>query len=120
MTKRVLVAGGAGFLGTHLCKELLARGDHVLCLDNYSTGSEANIAGLLRMPRFDAVRQDVAEPLSVEVDEIYNLACPASPPHYQRDPIQTMRTSVLGAMNLLELARRNKAKILQASTSEVY
>lgn len=120
MTKRVLVAGGAGFLGTHLCKELLARGNHVLCIDNYSTGSEANIAGLLRAPRFRAIRHDVSEPLNVEVDEIYNLACPASPPHYQHDPIQTTRTSVLGAMNLLELARRNKARILQASTSEVY
>ncbi len=118
--KRVLVTGGAGFVGSHLCERLVARGDDVLCVDNYFTGRKDNIAHLLGLPNFEAMRHDVTVPLSVEVDEIYNLACPASPVHYQDDPVQTTRTSVLGALNMLELARRLKAKVLQASTSEVY
>jgi UDP-glucuronate decarboxylase len=118
--KRVLVTGGAGFLGSHLCERLLARGHDVLCVDNFYTGSKRNIAALLDNPRFELLRHDVTFPLYVEVDEIYNLACPASPVHYQHDPVQTTKTSVHGAINMLGLAKRVKAKILQASTSEVY
>jgi UDP-glucuronate decarboxylase len=119
-TKRVLVTGGAGFLGSHLCERLIAQGHNVLCVDNYFTGSKENLAHLLDDPSFEAMRHDVTHPLYVEVDEIYNLACPASPVHYQFDPVQTMKTSVMGAINMLGLAKRVKAKILQASTSEVY
>jgi UDP-glucuronate decarboxylase len=118
--KRVLVTGGAGFLGSHLCERLLERGDDVLCVDNYYTGRRDNIAHLLGNPQFEVVRHDVTFPLYVEVDEIYNLACPASPIHYQFDPVQTTKTSVIGAINMLGLAKRVKAKVLQASTSEVY
>lgn len=118
--KKVLVTGGAGFLGSHLCDRLVAQGHHVLCVDNYFTGSKKNIEHLLDFKNFEVMRQDVCFPLYVEVDEIYNLACPASPFHYQWDPIQTIKTSVLGAYNLLGLAKRTGAKILQASTSEVY
>lgn len=118
--RRIVVTGGAGFLGSHLCERLLAAGHHVLCVDNYCTGSRANIAHLMGNPFFEAVRHDVTLPLQTEVDEIYNMACPASPVYYQADPIQTTKTSVLGAINMLELACRSKAKILQASTSEVY
>src|SRR5215217_529575 len=118
--KRVLVTGGAGFLGSHLCERLRAQGNDVLCVDNYFTGRKDNIAGLLGDPHFEAMRHDVTHPLFVEVDEIYNLACPASPIHYQRDPVQTTKTSVHGAINMLGLAKRLNAKILQASTSEVY
>ena len=118
--KRVLVTGGAGFLGSHLCEELLDRGDDVLCVDNYFTGRKDNIVHLLDHPHFEAFRHDVTLPLYVEVDEIYNLACPASPMHYQYDPVQTTKTSVIGAINMLGLAKRVGAKILQASTSEVY
>ncbi len=120
MTKRILVTGGSGFLGSHLCETLLADGHDVLCVDNYFTGTKANLAGLLRHPRFEAMRHDVTFPLYVEVDEIYNLACPASPVHYQFDPVQTTKTSVVGAINMLGLAKRTKARVLQASTSEVY
>lgn len=118
--KKVLVTGGAGFLGSHLCEQLLLRGNDVLCVDNYYTGSKKNIEHLIDNPRFEIMRHDVTFPLYVEVDEIYNLACPASPIHYQRDPVQTTKTSVHGAINMLGLAKRVKAKILQASTSEVY
>jgi UDP-glucuronate decarboxylase len=118
--KRVLVTGGAGFLGSHLCERLLRNGDDVLCVDNYFTGSKDNIASLVGSPHFEAMRHDVTFPLYVEVDEIYNLACPASPVHYQFDPVQTTKTSVIGAINMLGLAKRVGAKILQASTSEVY
>ena len=118
--KRVLVTGGAGFLGSHLCERLLGNGDDVLCVDNYFTGRKDNIAHLLPNPHFEAMRHDVTFPLYVEVDEIYNLACPASPVHYQFDPVQTTKTSVIGAINMLGLAKRVGAKILQASTSEVY
>ena len=117
---KVLVTGGAGFLGSHLCERLLALGDDVLCVDNYFTGSRANIAHLVGHPRFEVMRHDVTFPLYVEVDKIYNLACPASPIHYQFDPVQTTKTTVHGAINMLGLAKRVKAKILQASTSEVY
>jgi UDP-glucuronate decarboxylase len=120
VTKRVLVTGGAGFLGSHLCERLVAQGHDVLCVDNYFTGRKDNIAPLLSEPLFEAMRHDVTHPLFVEVDEIYNLACPASPIHYQFDPVQTTKTSVIGAINMLGLAKRVKAKILQASTSEVY
>jgi UDP-glucuronate decarboxylase len=120
MRKRVLVTGGAGFLGSHLCERLIADGHDVLCADNYFTGTKANIAGLLNHPRFEAMRHDVTFPLYVEVDEIYNLACPASPVHYQFDPVQTTKTSVVGAINMLGLAKRTRARVLQASTSEVY
>ena len=119
-TKRILVTGGAGFLGSHLCERLIADGHSVLCVDNYFTGRRDNVATLLPNPRFEAMRHDVTHPLFVEVDEIYNLACPASPIHYQHDPVQTTKTSVIGAINMLGLAKRLKAKILQASTSEVY
>ena len=118
--KRVLVTGGAGFLGSHLCERLLAEGNDVLCADNFFTGTKDNIAHLLPSPHFELIRHDVTFPLYVEVDEIYNLACPASPIHYQHDPVQTTKTSVHGAINMLGLAKRVKAKILQASTSEVY
>ena len=119
-TKRVLVTGGAGFLGSHLCERLLAQGNDVLCVDNLYTGSRDNVLSLIGHPRFELMRHDVTFPLYVEVDEIYNLACPASPVHYQFDPVQTTKTSVHGAINMLGLAKRVKAKILQASTSEVY
>jgi len=118
--KKILVTGGAGFLGSHLCERLLERGDEVLCVDNLFTGSKQNIAHLLTNPRFEFMRHDITFPLYVEIDEIYNLACPASPIHYQFDPVQTTKTSVMGAINMLGLAKRVKAKILQASTSEVY
>ena len=118
--KRVLVTGGAGFLGSHLCDRLVAAGDEVLCVDNFFTGRRANVAHLLDKPNFELIRHDVTFPLYVEVDEIYNLACPASPIHYQHDPVQTTKTSVHGAINMLGLAKRVRAKILQASTSEVY
>ena len=118
--KRVLVTGGAGFLGSHLCDRLIAAGHDVLCVDNLFTGSRRNIAHLLHDPGFEFMRHDVTFPLFVEVDEIYNLACPASPVHYQHDPVATTKTSVHGAINMLGLAKRLKAKILQASTSEVY
>lgn len=120
MTKKILVTGGAGFLGSHLCERLLANGDEVLCVDNYFTGNKNNILPLLSNPKFELMRHDVTFPLYVEVDEIYNLACPASPIHYQHDPVQTTKTSVHGAINMLGLAKRLGAKILQASTSEVY
>jgi UDP-glucuronate decarboxylase len=120
VAKRVLVTGGAGFLGSHLCERLVADGADVLCVDNYFTGRKDNIVHLLGEARFEAMRHDVTHPLFVEVDEIYNLACPASPIHYQFDPVQTTKTSVIGAINMLGLAKRVKAKILQASTSEVY
>lgn len=119
-SKRILVTGGAGFLGSHLCEYLLKQGHEVLCVDNFYTGSKRNIAHLLSHPRFELMRHDVTFPLYVEVDEIYNLACPASPVHYQNDPVQTTKTSVHGAINMLGLAKRLKASILQASTSEVY
>ena len=118
--KHVLVTGGAGFLGSHLCGKLLAAGDEVICVDNFFTGTKDNIAAFRDDPHFEAVRHDVTFPLYVEVDEIYNLACPASPVHYQFDPVQTTKTSVHGAINMLGLAKRVRAKIFQASTSEVY
>ena len=119
-TKKILVTGGAGFLGSHLCERLLEQGHEVLCVDNLFTGTRRNIASLMDHPRFEFMRHDVTFPLSVEVDEIYNLACPASPVHYQFDPVQTAKTSVLGAINMLGLAKRLKVKVFQASTSEVY
>jgi UDP-glucuronate decarboxylase len=118
--KRVLVTGGAGFLGSHLCERLLERGDEVLCMDNYFTGSKVNVRHLLENPFFELIRHDVTHPFFFEVDEIYNLACPASPIHYQFNPIKTVKTSVMGAINCLGLAKRVGAKIFQASTSEVY
>jgi UDP-glucuronate decarboxylase len=118
--KRILVTGGAGFLGSHLCERLVADGHNVLCVDNYFTGRKENLGHLLDDRQFETMRHDVTHPLYVEVDEIYNLACPASPVHYQNDPVQTTKTSVLGAINMLGLSKRLKAKILQASTSEVY
>jgi len=118
--KRVLVTGGAGFLGSHLCERLLNEGSDVICVDNFYSGTRDNIIHLLQNPHFELIRHDVTFPLYVEVDEIFNLACPASPVHYQWDPVQTTKTSVHGAINLLGLAKRTKAKILQASTSEVY
>jgi UDP-glucuronate decarboxylase len=118
--KRVMVTGGAGFLGSHLCERLLNDGHDVLCVDNFYSGTKDNIEHLVENPHFEMMRHDVTFPLYVEVDEIYNLACPASPIHYQRDPVQTTKTSVHGAINMLGLAKRTKAKILQASTSEVY
>jgi UDP-glucuronate decarboxylase len=120
LTKRVLVTGGAGFLGSHLCERLLKQGCEVICVDNFYTGRRANIANYLTNPLFEVLRHDICFPLYVEVDEIYNLACPASPVHYQFDPVQTTKTSVHGSINMLGLAKRVKAKILQASTSEVY
>ncbi|AWI90066.1 NAD-dependent dehydratase [Methylobacterium sp. DM1] len=119
-TKRILVTGGAGFLGSHLCELLLAQGHEILCVDNFFTGTRRNITHLLGNSNFEMLRHDVTFPLYVEVDEIYNLACPASPIHYQFDPVQTTKTSVIGAINMLGLAKRTKAKIFQASTSEVY
>ena len=119
-SKRILVTGGAGFLGSHLCERLLREGHDVLCVDNYFTGRRGNVGHLLDNPNFELVRHDVTFPLYVEVDEIYNLACPASPIHYQHDPVQTTKTSVHGAINMLGLAKRVRAKIFQASTSEVY
>lgn len=118
--KRILVTGGAGFLGSHLCDQLLARGNDVICLDNYFTGSKQNVIHLLDNPYFELLRHDITKPVYVEVDEVYNLACPASPIHYQYDAIKTIQTSVMGAINMLGLAKRTKAKVLQASTSEVY
>jgi len=118
--KRILVTGGAGFIGSHLCERLLKEGNEVLCLDNYFTGSKRNIYHLLGNPYFELIRHDVTAPFYVEVDEIYNLACPASPVHYQYNPIKTVKTSVMGAINMLGLAKRIKSKVLQASTSEVY
>lgn len=120
MSKTILVTGGAGFIGSHLCERLVDAGHNVLCVDNFFTGSRANIAGLLGRPAFEVMRHDICFPLDVEVDQIYNLACPASPVHYQFDPVQTTKTSVHGAINMLGLAKRVKATILQASTSEVY
>lgn len=120
MRKRVLVTGGAGFIGSHLCERLLSEGNEVICLDNYFSGNKQNIVHLLANPYFELVRHDVTVPYYAEVDEIYNLACPASPIYYQQNPIKTIKTSVMGAINMLGLAKRVKAKILQASTSEVY
>jgi len=120
MKKRILITGGAGFLGSHLCERLLNEDSEVICVDNFFTGSKTNIKHLLDNPYFELIRHDVTFPLFVEVDEIYNLACPASPIHYQFDPVQTTKTSVHGAINMLGLAKRTKAKIFQASTSEVY
>ena len=120
MNRKILITGGAGFLGSHLCAKLIEKGDEVLCVDNFFTGTRRNIAHLLSNPMFEVLRHDVCFPLFVEVDEIYNLACPASPVHYQHDPVQTTKTSVHGAINMLGLAKRLKAKIFQASTSEVY
>lgn len=118
--KRILITGGAGFIGSHLCERLLEEGNEVICVDNFFTGSKDNIKHLFKNPYFKLLRHDITFPLYVEVDEIYNLACPASPIHYQFDPVQTTKTSVLGAINMLELAKRLKIRILQASTSEVY
>jgi UDP-glucuronate decarboxylase len=118
--KKIIVTGGAGFIGSHLCERLLAQGHEVLCVDNFHTGRKANVAHLLSHQRFEVIRHDVTEPLVLNADEVYNLACPASPVHYQADPIHTMKTSVLGSINLLGLARRTGAKSLLASTSEVY
>jgi len=120
MKKKVLITGGAGFIGSHLCRRILEEGHEVLCVDNFFTGSKDNILALFKNPRFEFLRHDVTFPLYVEVDQIYNLACPASPIHYQFDPVQTTKTSVHGAINMLGLAKRTKAKVLQASTSEVY
>ncbi|WP_420134222.1 UDP-glucuronic acid decarboxylase family protein [Rhodopseudomonas sp.] len=120
LSRRILVSGGAGFIGSHLCDKLLAEGHEVLCVDNYFTGWRRNIEHLVNTPRFEVMRHDVTFPLYVEVDDIYNLACPASPIHYQHDPVQTLKTSVHGAINMLGLAKRTRAKIFQASTSEVY
>jgi UDP-glucuronate decarboxylase len=120
LPRRILVTGGAGFVGSHLCQRLLDDGHEVLCVDNFYTGTRSNIAPLLGNPRFELMRHDVTFPLYVEVDEIYNLACPASPVHYQFDPVQTTKTSVIGAINMLGLAKRLKIKVFQASTSEVY
>ena len=120
MRKRILVTGGAGFLGSHLCTRLVNEGNDVICLDNFFTGNKENIQHLIGNPFFEVIRHDVTLPIFLEVDEIYNLACPASPPHYQFDPVATTKTSVMGAINMLGLAKRCKARILQASTSEVY
>ncbi len=117
---RILVTGGAGFLGSHLCDRLLSEGHEILCLDNFFTGRKQNISHLLQNPKFELIRHDVTEPFRVEVDQIYNLACPASPPHYQYNPIKTTKTSVMGAINSLGLAKRVRARVFQASTSEVY
>jgi UDP-glucuronate decarboxylase len=120
LQQRILVTGGSGFLGSHLCERLLSQGAEVLCLDNFFTGARRNIEHLLKHKRFELIRHDVTFPIYLEIDQIYNLACPASPIHYQHDPVQTTKTSVHGAINMLGLAKRVKAKILQASTSEVY
>ena len=118
--KKILVTGGAGFIGSHLCEKLLSKGHEVICVDNYYTGSKSNVKNLLGYSKFELIRHDITFPLYLEVDEIYNLACPASPIHYQYDPVQTIKTSVHGAINMLGLAKRIGAKIFQASTSEVY
>lgn len=118
--KRILITGGAGFIGSHLCERLLAEGNDIICLDNFFTGNKNNITHLLGNPRFELIRHDIINPVYIEVDEIYNMACPASPVHYQYNPIKTIKTSVLGAINVLGIAKRTKAKILQASTSEIY
>jgi UDP-glucuronate decarboxylase len=118
--KRILVTGGAGFLGSHLCERLVEQGHDVICVDNFFTSQKTNVAHLLELPNFELVRHDVTHPITLEVDEIYNLACPAAPGHYQYNPIKTMKTSVLGAINMLGMAKRCRAKILQASTSEIY
>ena len=120
LTKRILVTGGAGFIGSHLCKKLLQEDNFVICLDNFFTGSKKNIEHLLKNKNFQLIEHDVTIPYDIEVDEIYNLACPASPPHYQFDPVKTIRTSVLGIINMLDLAKKYNARILQASTSEIY
>jgi len=120
MVKRILITGGAGFLGSHLCERLIDDGHEVLCLDNFFTGSKSNIAHLQGHPRFELIRHDIINPIYLEVEEIYNLACPASPVHYQYNPIKTIKTNVMGAINVLGIAKRTKAKLLQASTSEVY
>ena len=120
MSKRVLVTGGAGFLGSHLCERLLRDGNSVVCIDDLSTGFQSNVRHLQEFSDFEFINHDVTEPYFVEVDEIYNLACPASPPHYQKDPVKTLKTLFLGVMNLLELAQKTHATILQASTSEIY
>ena len=120
MSHRVLITGGAGFIGSHLIARLLERGDEVLCLDNFFTGSKLNIVEFMDHHAFELIRHDVVEPIMVEVDRIFNLACPASPVHYQYNPVKTVKTSVAGALNMLGLAKRVKARILQASTSEVY
>jgi len=119
-TARILVTGGAGFLGSHLCERLLSQGHYVICLDNYFTGQKRNILHLLGSPSFEVIRHDLVNPIFLEVDQIYNLACPASPVHYQYNPVKTVKTAVMGAIHMLGLAKRVKAKILQASTSEVY
>lgn len=118
--KRILVTGGAGFLGSHLCEKLLQQGNDVICLDNFFTGNKQNILHLVSNPRFELIRHDIINPIYLEVDEIYNLACPASPIHYQFNPIKTIKTNVMGAINVLGIAKRTKAKVLQASTSEIY
>ena len=118
--KRILVTGGAGFIGSHLCKRLLNEGNQVICLDNFFTGLRTNVETLLANPNFELAEHDIINKFDTEVNEIYNLACPASPPHYQYDPVKTLKTSVLGIINMLELAKKYNAKILQASTSEVY
>lgn len=118
--KRILITGGAGFIGSHLCKRLLAENNHVICIDNFFTGRRQNVNEFVENPHFELIEHDITEPIDIEVNEIYNLACPASPPHYQYDPIKTMKTSILGMINMLNLAKKYHAKILQASTSEVY
>lgn len=118
--KRILVTGGAGFIGNHLCRRLLKEGKHVICLDNFFTGLKKHIQDMLDNPNFELIEHDIVDPIDIDCDEIYNMACPASPPHYQFDSVKTMKTSVLGIINMLELAKKNKATILQASTSEIY
>ncbi len=118
--KRILVTGGAGFIGNHLCRRLLNEGNYVICLDNFFTGLKRHIEDMLDNPNFELIEHDIVEPVDIEVDQIYNMACPASPPHYQYDPVKTMKTSVLGIINMLELAKKYKATLLHASTSEVY
>jgi UDP-glucuronate decarboxylase len=120
MMKRILITGGAGFLGSHLCERLLREGNDIICLDNFFTGDKGNIAHLLGLPHFELIRHDIINPIYLEVDEIYNLACPASPVHYQFNPIKTIKTNVMGVINVLGIAKRTKAKVLQASTSEIY
>jgi UDP-glucuronate decarboxylase len=120
MTKRILITGGAGFLGSHLCERLLREGNDIICLDNFFTGDKNNIAHLIGLPDFELIRHDIINPIYLEVDEIYNLACPASPVHYQFNPIKTIKTNVMGVINVLGIAKRTKAKVLQASTSEIY
>jgi len=120
MSKKILITGGAGFIGSHLCEKLLEQGHEVICLDNFFTGSKKNISHLLTNPNFELVRHDIVDPYRIEVDQIYNMACPASPIHYQYNPIKTIKTNVLGTLNMLGLAKRIGARLLQASTSEVY